>query len=305
MSLSIHQTAVRTITHMLGSLAKLLDKAEADAAQRGCMTSPCCSTHVLRRTCFRCRGRSSRPAMWRKVRWGVSAASRFRGFPDTETTLPELREAHSQDARIRRKRTPAASFDGAEVAPGDVQGTRPCARVRRATTTLLTWALREFLFHTLPPRIADPAPQTASVSASATISTGSRAPGLHRDSHRRTIYASAPGRPGASIDREDDLTSAQEVVVVAWFYLFLAGLFKIGWAIGLKHTYGWTRLVPSLLTLAAMAVSFWLLSLALEELPIGTAYAIWTGSRRGRPGDPRHRVVRRSGNPRFACCRWA
>ncbi|HVJ62565.1 MAG TPA: quaternary ammonium compound efflux SMR transporter SugE [Tahibacter sp.] len=64
---------------------------------------------------------------------------------------------------------------------------------------------------------------------------------------------------------------------MAWFYLFLAGLFEIGWAIGLKHTYGWTRLVPSLLTLAAMAVSFWLLSLALKELPIGTAYAIWTG----------------------------
>ena len=64
---------------------------------------------------------------------------------------------------------------------------------------------------------------------------------------------------------------------MAWFYLILAGLFEIGWAIGLKHTYGWTRLVPSLLTLAAMAVSFWLLSLALKELPIGTAYAIWTG----------------------------
>lgn len=64
---------------------------------------------------------------------------------------------------------------------------------------------------------------------------------------------------------------------MAWFYLILAGLFEIGWAIGLKHTDGWTRLVPSLLTLAAMAVSFWLLSLALKELPIGTAYAIWTG----------------------------
>ena len=64
---------------------------------------------------------------------------------------------------------------------------------------------------------------------------------------------------------------------MAWFYLILAGLFEIGWAIGLKHTDGWSRLVPSLLTLAAMAVSLWLLSLALKELPIGTAYAIWTG----------------------------
>ncbi|MDC8015577.1 quaternary ammonium compound efflux SMR transporter SugE [Tahibacter soli] len=64
---------------------------------------------------------------------------------------------------------------------------------------------------------------------------------------------------------------------MAWFYLILAGLFEIGWAIGLKHTCGWSRLVPSLLTLAAMGISFWLLSLALKELPIGTAYAIWTG----------------------------
>ena len=64
---------------------------------------------------------------------------------------------------------------------------------------------------------------------------------------------------------------------MAWIYLLGAGLLEIGWAIGLKQTEGFTRLVPSLLTLAAMVASFYMLSLALRELPIGTAYAIWTG----------------------------
>lgn len=64
---------------------------------------------------------------------------------------------------------------------------------------------------------------------------------------------------------------------MAWFYLLIAGLFEIGWAIGLKYTEGFTRLVPSLLTLACMIVSFALLGMALKTLPVGTAYAIWTG----------------------------
>ncbi len=64
---------------------------------------------------------------------------------------------------------------------------------------------------------------------------------------------------------------------MAWLYLFVAGLFEIAWAIGLKYTDGWTRLMPSLFTLATMGVSFLCLSLAMRELPIGTAYAIWTG----------------------------
>lgn len=64
---------------------------------------------------------------------------------------------------------------------------------------------------------------------------------------------------------------------MAWFYLFLAGLFEVGWAIGLKYTEGFSRLVPSLLTVAAMALSLALLGLALKELPVGTAYAVWTG----------------------------
>ncbi|MGN6410929.1 MAG: quaternary ammonium compound efflux SMR transporter SugE [Nitrobacter sp.] len=64
---------------------------------------------------------------------------------------------------------------------------------------------------------------------------------------------------------------------MAWFMLFVAGLMEVGWAIGLKYTDGFTRLVPSMLTLAAMAASLALLGLVLKTLPIGTAYAVWTG----------------------------
>jgi quaternary ammonium compound-resistance protein SugE len=64
---------------------------------------------------------------------------------------------------------------------------------------------------------------------------------------------------------------------MAWVVLFLAGLFEIGWAVGLKYTEGFTRLVPSLWTVASMVVSLGLLGLALKSLPLGTAYAIWTG----------------------------
>ena len=64
---------------------------------------------------------------------------------------------------------------------------------------------------------------------------------------------------------------------MAWIYLFVAGLFEVAWAIGLKYTEGFSRLVPSLLTLAAMALSMALLGLALKTLPVGTAYAVWTG----------------------------
>jgi len=64
---------------------------------------------------------------------------------------------------------------------------------------------------------------------------------------------------------------------MAWVFLFLAGLFEVGWAMGLKQTEGFTRLVPSLLTGTSMIVSLGLLGLALKTLPLGTAYAIWTG----------------------------
>nr|WP_275692521.1 quaternary ammonium compound efflux SMR transporter SugE [Stenotrophomonas sp. Y6] len=59
--------------------------------------------------------------------------------------------------------------------------------------------------------------------------------------------------------------------------MLVAGLFEVVWAIGLKYTEGWTRLWPSLGTLAAMGVSFWCLSQSLKSIPIGTGYAIWTG----------------------------
>lgn len=64
---------------------------------------------------------------------------------------------------------------------------------------------------------------------------------------------------------------------MAWIYLFFAGLFEIGWAIGLKYTAGFTRILPTVLTVASMIISLALLGLALKALPVGTAYAVWTG----------------------------
>ena len=64
---------------------------------------------------------------------------------------------------------------------------------------------------------------------------------------------------------------------MAWVVLFFAGLFEIGWAVGLKYTAGFTRLFPTLLTVASMAASLGLLGLSLKTLPLGTAYAVWTG----------------------------
>jgi quaternary ammonium compound-resistance protein SugE len=64
---------------------------------------------------------------------------------------------------------------------------------------------------------------------------------------------------------------------MAWVYLIIAGVFEVVWAIGLKYSHGFTKLYPSLITLGSMLVSFYLLSLATKSLPIGTAYAIWTG----------------------------
>ncbi len=63
----------------------------------------------------------------------------------------------------------------------------------------------------------------------------------------------------------------------AWILLVVAGLLEIVWVIGMKYAEGFTRLGPSLVTAAAAAASFWLLALAIRELPVGTAYAAWTG----------------------------
>lgn len=62
-----------------------------------------------------------------------------------------------------------------------------------------------------------------------------------------------------------------------WIYLIVAGAFEVMWTLGLKYSEGWTRLWPSLGTVASMAVSFYFLSLAIKALPLGTAYAVWTG----------------------------
>lgn len=64
---------------------------------------------------------------------------------------------------------------------------------------------------------------------------------------------------------------------MAWVCLVIAGLFEVGWAVGLKYTDGFTRLWPSLGTAAAMAASVFLLARALRDLPVGTGYAVWTG----------------------------
>lgn len=62
-----------------------------------------------------------------------------------------------------------------------------------------------------------------------------------------------------------------------WMYLLVAGLFEISWAVGLKFTHGFSQVIPSVITVMCMIASFYFLALALKNLPLGTAYAIWTG----------------------------
>lgn len=64
---------------------------------------------------------------------------------------------------------------------------------------------------------------------------------------------------------------------MAWVYLLIAGVFEVVWAIGLKYSNGFSKLYPSVITIIGMAISFYFLALATKTLPIGTAYAIWTG----------------------------
>lgn len=65
--------------------------------------------------------------------------------------------------------------------------------------------------------------------------------------------------------------------IMAWIVLVLAGLFEVGWAVGLKYSEGFSRFWPSVLTVIGMVASVWLLAVAMRQLPLGTAYAIWTG----------------------------
>lgn len=64
---------------------------------------------------------------------------------------------------------------------------------------------------------------------------------------------------------------------MAWVILVIAGIFEVGWAIGLKYTEGFTRLWPTIGTVAAMVISMWLLGIAMKSLPVGTAYSVWVG----------------------------
>lgn len=64
---------------------------------------------------------------------------------------------------------------------------------------------------------------------------------------------------------------------MAWLILILAGIFEMGWAVGLKYSQGLTRLGPSIWTIVSMAISLWLLGLAMKPLPLGTAYSVWVG----------------------------
>lgn len=66
-------------------------------------------------------------------------------------------------------------------------------------------------------------------------------------------------------------------MTTSWILLLIAGLLEVVWAIGLKYTDGFSKLVPSVITISAMIASVWLLALALKGIPVGTGYAVWTG----------------------------
>src|SRR5512139_1626726 len=91
---------------------------------------------------------------------------------------------------------------------------------------------------------------------------------------RQQCSASLLARPWARNFRYGILGRGR---AMAWTVLVVAGLFEIAWAIGLKYTDGFTRVVPSVLTVAAMVVSVVCLALALKSIPVGTGYAVWTG----------------------------
>jgi quaternary ammonium compound-resistance protein SugE len=81
----------------------------------------------------------------------------------------------------------------------------------------------------------------------------------------------------ANLDVKFAISVREGIVMQTWFVLFLAGLAEIGWVIGLKYSQGFTRLAPSAFTVVSLAASMLLLGWAVRSLPIGTAYAVWTG----------------------------
>ncbi|HNX55309.1 MAG TPA: multidrug efflux SMR transporter [Prolixibacteraceae bacterium] len=64
---------------------------------------------------------------------------------------------------------------------------------------------------------------------------------------------------------------------MAWIYLLIAGVLEVVWAVAMKYSEGWTKLYPSIFTIVSMAIGFYFLSLSVKTLPLGTAYAVWTG----------------------------
>ena len=68
-----------------------------------------------------------------------------------------------------------------------------------------------------------------------------------------------------------------EAIIMNWFLLVIAGFLEVGWAIGLKYSEGFSKLIPSVVTVVAMAGSVFLLAVAMKSLPVGTAYTVWTG----------------------------
>ncbi len=82
---------------------------------------------------------------------------------------------------------------------------------------------------------------------------------------------------GVHVSRLSSMGDSSHTMLMSWFILFLAGLLEVVWAVGLKFTEGFSRLWPSVLTLVAMLGSIVLLSYALKAIPLGTAYAVWTG----------------------------
>jgi quaternary ammonium compound-resistance protein SugE len=85
------------------------------------------------------------------------------------------------------------------------------------------------------------------------------------------------GFPGAIGQKHGARSDWSEEIGMPWIILFVAGLFEVGWAIGLKYSDGLTRLWPTVSTVLAMVVSLWLLGIAMRSLPVGTAYAVWVG----------------------------
>jgi quaternary ammonium compound-resistance protein SugE len=98
-----------------------------------------------------------------------------------------------------------------------------------------------------------------------------------KNRHSAPPQGPAWGRPHQLLVKRRGTARQKPEAYMAWFVLFCAGLLEIGWAVGLKYSEGFTRLAPSVLTILAMMASLTLLGFALKTLPLGTAYAIWTG----------------------------